>query len=805
MPNQPITTQPPDILNKAQPPSDDVEVLEARLLSFAKNCVNDAAPYRNDVTKVIERMRSLYAGVPQYEAHGKNESRPFGQRVNIVELGVGEMHFPNTHSGEASANVQSVAAAFVAAVFSNERPFDAVPYNEGDRDRARLVRDAIWFSMDQQHIYCGTTFKTALKDAMKRFLKYSATVVRSDVAETIVEDKKNGPQIQSNPIVRTIPRQNILLANPARSGMQRQDQPFIAEFFNTSLESLYANEKVMRKYPIKAIIRDTITGEIELNDDGGKKIIEKIVEIPEGWYQNLDKIHAKAHSDRTETDNKASSQERESSQISDATQTSLTEFPSLRGYEVWAQNPIPRWLKTGSEGVTRGQVKRLAAKWELAEARLLSANEDLVLTYVEDDTLICTRLNWFKHKRRPYHSSRYEDLDDRFDGLSLLMRQENPQEMQDTANGLFFFNSLKTLFGSRIRDKRLQMDEDDEKELFKVGGQAEADPSDIPGQSLANAFYEIKSGNFLNEALAVIKLTSDQMARLSIPFNTPAATPNSSATESRLNATLAQQKLAMAFDQFVSDILLPVLEDFRDLLKQYKTEEWTIRVFGEKGLEWHRVSPTDLQTDVDIKIVADLSSADGQLKATYLTNMLNVVGGKVPQEIFNETYRLALELLRFREDRINQIVPRGERETPQETENIALLHDEAVLVRLSDNHQQHILTMLKVPREQWNQAMIDHFGDHLKMAEFMRAATQEGMTDPQAAAIFLAKLKDMGTTLGKAAAQNPEVLQMVKTYSDNMAAQQNAQQQPPQQTEQPPSPEDMMPDQTATMALGTAR
>jgi len=788
-------TQDEKPLSKTPPPRTR---LEERLMKFAQNCIASSLGYTQDVVANLERMRDLYAGNPRYNPP-ENKNLNYGERVEITELEVGESHFPNTHTGEAAATVQSAVAAFVAAIFSSDRFHEAVPYNEGDKARAEIVRDAITYATEQQHHFCGQPFKQIVEDSATRMFKYPSSIVKTGVATKIANIEGRGPQLIGNPFARVVPRQNILVANPARCGLQRQDQPYIAEYFTPMLEDLYEHER--RDIPIEVKVQDVdpYTQQPRMDENGEPKVVTIKGVLRTGVYQNLQGIESNAGAFRSEHSDQTSTAETGSTQISDSTQTLQTEYQFLKAWEIWARNPIPRWLRLKQEQIDESDVRELAKKWEIDEKKLFSAMEDLVITYVEPNSLIAVRTNWFDHQRRPYHSVRYEDLDNRFDGLSLLQRQDALQEMQDSILSLVYQDCRRLLNGSYFRDSRALISDDDLKKAFTPGGNCPVDLSNVPGMTLEKAFFPIPANDFLQVALPLMAKLSSMMQRVTIPADVQGVGTSATATEARINATTGTQKLNMAFDRYVRSILLPVLEDFRDLLRQYKDTEEMIRVFGEGGLRWQPVSPEDLKTKVDIKIIADLSVGDNNLKAQYITNVLNVAGNKTPLEYYLNMLRAVLRLLRFREDQINSWLPKSDKESPPEEENIALERNKNVPVRVTDNHAKHIIAHSNHPRT--TQATGEHIVEHLKAQAYMSEMAERSAVDPaqaaKAAELTTFWADKTGGAVGGAAMQA-----MIQNVS--RSAQQTGMAAPQAQESQPgaPPPQDNVPDQTQTLGLG---
>lgn len=820
------TAAPPDTTTSsasdAGRPKPRMTKLEQKLLDFANAAVNTSKAQRLYEIRCAERMSSLYQMHPWYQPW-EDWVGIEGERTQMPEKEVQEWHESGFHIPEASSTVNFGVANFSAGLFASDKPFECVPYNEADLERAKIVRNAIAYQLDQQGRFMGTSFKEVMNDAILRFWCYPATIVKSFVAKKWIdeiqrvtiegqEQEIRTPKLEINPVTKIVDIRDFGVSNKLRRSTQWPEQNYVWEYFAPTYAELKADERQVKQYDIP------VMGIVGVDPQTGQPI-QGIVGIeqqgvPVGVYRFLDLVEIQAQSYQTvvkEHDGSTALNQTTAAtnfSINSQQQTVVTTgYPTLQCYELWATNPIPNWLVTDSrDSITTDDLQELADAWNspaspLTVDDLLNPQKDLVLTTCNQTALIGVRRNWLYSQRRPYNASRFYPTDGMFYGNSPLMRQDCMQELLDGFFYLAMVAKKKNCFGSYFVDERLKISDQDFQKGNRANGIVPVNLEDTQFSTMADGILPFKSSASGDDAFESIDRLQAYMRRVTITQDAQGLSSADTATSARLGASQGQQVLNLAFQRFVNDIFIPTVENTRDLMRQYKTEDEIIRVHGEGGLKWSTVTPEDLQARVDIMVTTDLSTADKSVRAQALINFLNTIGADAPVDMKIRVGRRILSLLGFREDQINEDLPVGIKETNPEEENLVLSKNVRVPVRETDDdwkhYQVHMGEVAKSPQGA-NPAQYEHLTIHMHNLAYKNqrmAEAQQQQPSPAMAQAAYKMTEALGRTMGGAAA-TPQTQQMIQSAAQSIS------QQPPDQQQMQSGPyEQGQSDQTAGIGI----
>lgn len=737
-------------IEKAKRSQWNISEPSGKLLDFAVTCVRDAKSQSEAYVQQAIGLARLGRGDPDYSVgEVSNVITPVTITNQPLETDVDE----RIHIQEAMATVESIVANFMAGLFSYDSSFETDPYNTADKALATLVRDAINYFLSQQHRFCGYTFKEEIADILRRLGKYPVAIAKVGVETKYVEEVQylfeNGvrrkftiPKVMVNPCIRAVDIANFGVANINRKTTQPPYQSFVYEYFNPTYAELLSREFVKTEI------------EIPYQTEGGG-VEKKKVPIKYGVYRNLDNVRRYLSTSAQEQD-----------RSTDPTSLAFSsEFPTIQAYEVWATNPIPTWIKLGD--MTEADAKKLFKEWGIDEQDGMNPHKDIVVTYIQDSIPISIRMNWLDSGVRPYFAARFYPDDNNFYGGSVLSRLENHNQILDSLLFLGLENLKKLLNGLAALDKKFLKNKGDVQLAMRSGGIIELDTEEHPGD-MERFLVPINIPNFSREAFDAIGLITGIAQRVTVPPSVQGATQSETATGARIDSSMGQQKLNLAFSEFVSCLYHPAIECVRDILRQFKDGDEMIKIFGEDGVEWRSISPQQWQTKVDIRVVGNLSFADKVTQAQMLINYANTLGQLLPKEVSLNIFRLILEINGFTKSRIDSVVPRGETETPPEQENLVLEKDTDVPVRLDDADMKHIPLHLEVKTE----AAVRHILWHIRNMDYKRNQAEAMMQDPETARLKLQLTGQMAQSgLGQKAG-SPPIQQNIDAAVQDMGQQQ---------------------------------
>lgn len=357
--------------------------------------------------------------------------------------------------------------------------------------------------------------------------------------------------------------------------------------------------------------------------------------------------------------------------------SSFTGEPTRKGIEI-----IERWGLINAEFVyTAKELKELKLDPEdQVESIIIVANREHILKL---------EANPFWHNMKPYVSCPYVAQDFEFSGMGVSQIAESLQEeLNDTRNQTMDNKSLILMCmwlksrGSGIKNQDL-----------KIRPMGVIQTNDMEG--LQPLRPPVLTGVGVNIE-SVVKEDLRQSVGASSNLQGIAQSGVNTATESSAINQAAAGRLLLTAQQYSELVLKPSLRMAESLNYQFFDVEKTIKVIGEAGVKFQKMSPDDIvgSKTITIRLSTDLDDSPG-IRRQQLLQFLTIVQGMPPQVIdyhwrlLDKVYKSFFPSAHSLEDLYQP--PPGEEEllTPDEEFEI-MRQGIAVKVKQGDNDQEHI-------------------------------------------------------------------------------------------------------------------
>lgn len=352
------------------------------------------------------------------------------------------------------------------------------------------------------------------------------------------------------------------------------------------------------------------------------------------------------------------------------------------------------------EGSKRGI--EIIERWGLIPAKFVYSPQDLKeLKLDEDDqvesvivianrkVILKLETNPFYHNTKPYVSCPYVAQENEFAGLGIAQIAESLQEeLNDTRNQVMDNKSLILMCmwlksrGSGIKNQDL-----------KIRPMGVIATNDMEG--LQPLRPPVLAGVGVNIE-GVVKEDLRQSVGASSNLQGIAQGGNSTATESSLINQNSYGRLALTAQQYSELVLKPTLKMAASLNDQYFDTEKTIKVIGEAGIKFQKMSPDDIvgNKTITIRLATDMDDNPG-IRRQQLIQFLTVVQG-MPPDIISYHWRLLDKIYKSFFPSANSLEdlyqpPPGEEQLLQPDEEFEIMRQGIpVKVKQGDNDQEHI-------------------------------------------------------------------------------------------------------------------
>ena len=393
-------------------------------------------------------------------------------------------------------------------------------------------------------------------------------------------------------------------------------------------------------------------------------------------------------------------------------------------------------------------------RWGLIEAKYVYKASDLKELNIDEDEMVESVIvianrkvilkleaNPFWHNQKPYVSCPYVAQEAEFSGLGIAAIAESLQEeLNDTRNQTMDNKSL-ILMCMWLKSRTSGINNKD----LTIRPMGVIPTNDING--LVALRPPVLTGVGVNIE-SVIKEDLRQSVGAASNLQGIAAAGVNTATEASAINQSSYGRLALTAHQYAELIIRPTLLFAESLNYQFFDTERTIKIIGELGIKFKKISPDEIvgQKTIAIKLATDLDDSPG-IKRQQLMQFLTTVQ-QMPPEVIAFHWKLLDKIYKSFFPNAHSLeeiypAPPGEEELLQPDEEFELMRQGIpVQVKQGDDDQahlkeheadlqatQHALTDVSLNLNQKH--ILDHYASMTKKAQAQQQAEQAAMMQAQ--------------------------------------------------------------------------
>lgn len=361
-----------------------------------------------------------------------------------------------------------------------------------------------------------------------------------------------------------------------------------------------------------------------------------------------------------------------------------------------------RKQSAGYTTVERKKGIEIIERWGLLEAKHVYSSKELSELELDEDDMVETVLiignrkvilkleaNPFWHNQKPYVACPYVAQDNEFSGIGVSQIGESLQEELNDTRNQTMDNKTMILMNMWLKGRSAGIKNQD----LRIRPMGVIPTNDMTG--LQPLRPPVLTGVGVNIE-GVIKEDLRQSVGASSNLQGIAQSGSNTATESSIVNQASYGRLALTAQQYKELVLIPTFKFAESLNDQFFDTDKTIKVIGEQGIKFKKVSPDDRigKKSIAIKLAIDLDDSPG-IKRQQLLQFLTIVQAMPPQvldyhwKLLDKIYKSFFPNAHSLEDLYK--APPGEEQLLSPDEEFELMRQGVpVKVKQGDNDEEHI-------------------------------------------------------------------------------------------------------------------